>query len=143
MAELNAAILQELQAMRNRIDKLEAQLRAQSTAKSVTTPSTDAAERLETARQSLVAAGTEPVVFPAMRPSIATAAISAQKPATTPATTSEKSAPFAFADFTWLNRNGITPPGGNAGAPGSVVPGWTSDLRNSENRMTAAMLVKF
>jgi hypothetical protein len=40
-------------------------------------------------------------------------------------------------------RGGITPPGGNTGAPGSLVPGWAPDLRNSENRMTAAILVKF
>ena len=38
---------------------------------------------------------------------------------------------------------GITPPGGNQGTPGSLVPHWTPDLRNSENRMTAAVLVKF
>src|SRR5215469_16431226 len=38
---------------------------------------------------------------------------------------------------------GVTPPGGNTGTPGSVVEGWTPDLRNSENRMTAAFLVKF
>jgi Putative beta-barrel porin-2, OmpL-like. bbp2 len=38
---------------------------------------------------------------------------------------------------------GVTPPGGNTGAPGSLVPGWSPDLRNSENRMTAAFLVKF
>jgi putative OmpL-like beta-barrel porin-2 len=38
---------------------------------------------------------------------------------------------------------GMTPPGGNQGAPGSLVPGWTPDLRNSENRMTGAILVKF
>jgi Putative beta-barrel porin-2, OmpL-like. bbp2 len=38
---------------------------------------------------------------------------------------------------------GITPPGGNAGNPGSLVPGWSPDLRNSENRMTGAILVKF
>jgi Putative beta-barrel porin-2, OmpL-like. bbp2 len=38
---------------------------------------------------------------------------------------------------------GITPPGGNTGTPGSLVPGWAPDLRNSENRMTAAILVKF
>ncbi|HEY3989241.1 MAG TPA: outer membrane beta-barrel protein [Acidobacteriaceae bacterium] len=38
---------------------------------------------------------------------------------------------------------GITPPGGNTGAPGSLVPGWAPDLRNSENRMTGAILVKF
>jgi hypothetical protein len=38
---------------------------------------------------------------------------------------------------------GITPPGGNTGAPGSVVPGWTPDLRYSENRMTGALMVMF
>jgi hypothetical protein len=38
---------------------------------------------------------------------------------------------------------GITPPGGNTGAPGSLVPGWTPDLRKSENRMTLAFLLKF
>ena len=38
---------------------------------------------------------------------------------------------------------GVTPPGGNQGAPGSVVAGWSPDLRKSENRMTAAFLVKF
>jgi Putative beta-barrel porin-2, OmpL-like. bbp2 len=38
---------------------------------------------------------------------------------------------------------GVTPPGGNTGPPGSVVPGWAPDLRNSENRMTGAVLVMF
>ncbi len=38
---------------------------------------------------------------------------------------------------------GVTPPGGNTGAPGSLVSGWAPDLRNSENRMTFAVLVKF
>ncbi len=38
---------------------------------------------------------------------------------------------------------GVTPPGGNTGASGSFVPGWAPDLRNSENRMTGAILVKF
>jgi hypothetical protein len=38
---------------------------------------------------------------------------------------------------------GITPLGGNAGAPGSFVPGFTPDLVKSENRMTGAMLVMF
>jgi hypothetical protein len=38
---------------------------------------------------------------------------------------------------------GVTPPGGNTGAPGSFVPGWAPDLRNSENRITGAFLVKF
>jgi hypothetical protein len=38
---------------------------------------------------------------------------------------------------------GITPPGGNTGPPGSVVPGFTPDLRKSENRLTTALLVKY
>jgi len=38
---------------------------------------------------------------------------------------------------------GVTPPGGNQGGPGSFVPGWAPDLRNSENRVTFALLVKF
>jgi hypothetical protein len=38
---------------------------------------------------------------------------------------------------------GVTPPGGNTGTPGSIVSGWSPDLRNSENRMTGAILVKF
>jgi hypothetical protein len=38
---------------------------------------------------------------------------------------------------------GVTPPGGNTGTPGTLVPGWAPDLRKSENRMTAAVLVKF
>jgi len=38
---------------------------------------------------------------------------------------------------------GVTPPGGNTGAPGSFVPGWAPDLRRSENRMTGAILVMF
>lgn len=87
--------------MRKRIEQLEAQLQAQSTTKSDTT-STDAAARLETARQGLLAAGNEPVVSSATRPSIATASISTQN---APAGPSEKAQPFAFADFTWLNGN--------------------------------------
>lgn len=37
---------------------------------------------------------------------------------------------------------GVTPPGGNQGAPGSAVGGWSPDLSKSENRLTLAMLVK-
>lgn len=37
---------------------------------------------------------------------------------------------------------GITPPGGNTGALGSFVPGWTPDLRKYENRYTIALLLK-
>jgi len=37
---------------------------------------------------------------------------------------------------------GVTPPGGNQGSPGSAVEGWSPDLVKTENRMTAALLVK-
>jgi len=37
---------------------------------------------------------------------------------------------------------GVTPPGGNAGTPGSTIPGWTPDLRRSETRMMVALLIK-
>ncbi|MFI5297115.1 MAG: porin, partial [Polyangiales bacterium] len=37
---------------------------------------------------------------------------------------------------------GVTPPGGNQGAPGSAVDGWSPDLVKDEDRMTAAFLVK-
>jgi hypothetical protein len=40
-------------------------------------------------------------------------------------------------------RGGITPPGGNTGAPGSMVPGFTPDLVRDENRLNLAILVKF
>jgi hypothetical protein len=40
-------------------------------------------------------------------------------------------------------KNGITPTGGNTGAPGSLVPGFTPDLVKDENRFDLAILVKF
>ena len=39
--------------------------------------------------------------------------------------------------------NGVTPPGGNQGGPGSMVEGWSPDLVKTENRLTAAMMVKY
>jgi hypothetical protein len=38
---------------------------------------------------------------------------------------------------------GVTPAGGNTGTPGVAVPGFTPDLRNFENRINLALLVKF
>ena len=40
-------------------------------------------------------------------------------------------------------KTGITPPGGNTGPPGSLVSGFTPDLRRDENRLNLAVLVKF
>jgi hypothetical protein len=39
--------------------------------------------------------------------------------------------------------NGVTPPGGNQGSPGSQVEGWSPDLVKTEDRITAAMMVKY
>ena len=39
--------------------------------------------------------------------------------------------------------NGVTPPGGNNGAPATQIMGWQPDLVNYENRLTAAMLVRY
>jgi hypothetical protein len=62
--------------------------------------------------------------------------------------------PSQFVTFRWeynhrasnipyfAGPGGVTPPGGNTGAPGSLVPGWTPDLRKFENRFTIAVLVK-
>jgi hypothetical protein len=38
---------------------------------------------------------------------------------------------------------GVTPPEGNQGALGSLVPGGAPDLRKNENRLSMAILVKF
>jgi Putative beta-barrel porin-2, OmpL-like. bbp2 len=42
----------------------------------------------------------------------------------------------------FVGRGGITPPGGNTGAPGSIVPGWAPDLVRDETRFNFAVLVK-
>jgi hypothetical protein len=43
----------------------------------------------------------------------------------------------------FAGSGGVTPPGGNAGAPGSVIPGWSPDLRRQEDRLLFALLIKF
>jgi hypothetical protein len=42
----------------------------------------------------------------------------------------------------FTGAGGVTPPGGNQGALGSMVPGWKPDLVKGENRLTAALLVR-
>ncbi|MFA6165149.1 MAG: outer membrane beta-barrel protein [Gemmatimonadaceae bacterium] len=42
----------------------------------------------------------------------------------------------------FAGRGGVTPPGGNQGSPGSLVPGWTPDLRRAETRLLASLLIK-
>ncbi len=43
----------------------------------------------------------------------------------------------------FAGSGGVTPPGGNTGAPGSLVPNWAPDLRRDESRLLLALLVKF
>ncbi len=42
----------------------------------------------------------------------------------------------------FAGEGGVTPPGGNSGPPGSIVPGFSPDLRKAESRITAALLLK-
>jgi hypothetical protein len=42
----------------------------------------------------------------------------------------------------FVGPGGITPDGGNQGAPGSFVTGFQPDLRNDENRFTVALMVR-
>jgi hypothetical protein len=43
----------------------------------------------------------------------------------------------------FAGAGGVTPLGGNQGPPGSLVPGFTPDLRKTETRINTAILVKF
>jgi len=43
----------------------------------------------------------------------------------------------------FAGAGGVTPPGGNNGAPGATVAGWQPDLRKTENRINLAMMVRF
>jgi len=42
----------------------------------------------------------------------------------------------------FAGAGGVTPPGGNQGLPGSLVPGFTPDLVKSESRFTLGLLVR-
>ena len=42
----------------------------------------------------------------------------------------------------FAGAGGITPPGGNTGAPGSMVQGFVPDLRRTETRLNLALLIK-
>jgi Putative beta-barrel porin-2, OmpL-like. bbp2 len=42
----------------------------------------------------------------------------------------------------FTGAGGLTPPGGNNGAPSVYIPGWSPDLRKRENRFIIALLVK-
>jgi len=42
----------------------------------------------------------------------------------------------------FVGEGGLTPPNGNQGAAGATVPGWAPDLRTSEDRINAALMVR-
>lgn len=42
----------------------------------------------------------------------------------------------------FTGSGGVTPPGGNQGAPGSSVPNWSPDLKQIEDRISMAMMVR-
>lgn len=60
--------------------------------------------------------------------------------------------PFYTLRFEYIHRQasvpyfaghgGVTPPGGNQGAPGSSVDGWAPDLARSENRIQIALMIR-
>jgi hypothetical protein len=95
---LNAEILKELEQMRSRIQELEAQLRAQqgpSANATVADTPLGPESKESSSRSSLV----EPT---AGNPSPTTAAAKQAQATPTPP---EPAAPFAYADWTWLNGN--------------------------------------
>ena len=42
----------------------------------------------------------------------------------------------------FAGHGGVTPPGGNTGAPGSYVAGWAPDLQKDENRFQIALMIR-
>jgi hypothetical protein len=106
----DAALLKELEAMKHRIEELESQLKTNSNA--ITSATTNAAAQLQGARQALVLSGSVPAVATTAPPvkTVAAGGMPTAAAGETSATNTppEKSEPFAFADFTWLNGNSRT-----------------------------------
>ena len=101
----NAEILKELETMRARIAELEALLKAQSGGTLAVTSATASGASGAFAESSSAAPAANPSAAPDGEPHIVTAG-SPVGPAKNPgAAKQEKAAPFAFADFTWLNGN--------------------------------------
>jgi hypothetical protein len=96
--DIRPALAKELEAMKLRIAELEAELKASGAT------SSDAAKALEDEKKTLVSGD-------APQTAAAPAALTQPAPAATPATpdldaeVTTKSAPFAYADWTWLNGN--------------------------------------
>lgn len=90
---LNEQILKELDAMRARIQELEAQLKAQNASHSGDNQTPPTQEQPAVQQNSLSATSSIPT------------ATDLHQEQSVPASTDEKSEPFAFADWTWLSGN--------------------------------------
>ncbi len=86
-------VLQELDAMKKRIEQLEAQLKARNVAPQPVPP----AEHVTIAPTAVVVAPPNPAAKPAAETLVAQEAATPSKP--------QPAEPFAFADWTWLNGN--------------------------------------
>jgi hypothetical protein len=95
--ELRPAILKELEAMKQRIAELEAELTAGSEA-----TTSDAAKALEGEKEKL---DPSPAASALLRSAVPAAAVSQAESPVVPPPVPEKTAPFSDADWTWLNGN--------------------------------------
>jgi hypothetical protein len=99
-ADLRSAIVKELEAMKQRIAELEAELAAGSGANA-----SDAAKALQGEKEELKASAAPPTL---LRSAVSPAAVSqaeSVQTVTPPPTVPEKTAPFSDADWIWLNGN--------------------------------------
>lgn len=96
--ELRPAMMKELEAMKQRIAELEAELAASGAT------TADAATALEGARKTLEA-GPAPTPVPVPAPTVAVPQMAATQTAPTTPAKGERIAPFSDYDWTWLNGN--------------------------------------
>jgi hypothetical protein len=99
-AELRSAIVKELEAMKQRIAELEAELAAGSGANA-----SDAAKALQGQKEKLEATAAPPAMLRSAVPPAAVSQANSLQPVNPPPTVPEKTAPFSDADWTWLNGN--------------------------------------
>jgi hypothetical protein len=97
-AELRPAIVKELEAMKQRIAELEAEIAASSVANA-----SDAAKALEGEKQKLEPSAAPPAMVRSAAPAAAVSQAESGQPVNPPVP--EKTAPFSDADWTWLNGN--------------------------------------
>ncbi len=98
--ELRSAIVKELEAMKQRIAELEAELAAGSAANT-----SDAAKALQGEKEKLQANTAPPALLRSAVPTAAVPQADSLQPVTPPPPVPEKTAPFSDADWTWLNGN--------------------------------------